>query len=104
MVMPMMVRVVLSFRREKLAHPVWPGPFGIVVVCREHRLTDELGLALRLVARAQGVIEDGYAGSPGSVLDQLFDLRIVHRSQLLGVEEIPNIGFVLDEYKTLLFQ
>ena len=50
------------------------------------------------------MIEDRYAGSPGSVLDQLFDLRIVHRFQLLSVEEIRNIGFVLDEYKTLLFQ
>src|SRR5262245_55520313 len=89
---------------KNLADTIRTRPFRIVVVRGEHRLTDELFFSLSLVARAQGVVEDYHTRSPRRALDQLFDLRIIHRLQLRWVREVRNLGLMFDEYETLLVQ
>ena len=71
---------------------------------REHRFADEFFFSLSLVAGTQRVIEDHHARSPGFALNQLLDLGIVDRLQLRWVEEVCDLGLVLDENKTLLLQ
>ena len=78
--------------RQDLAHALRARPFGVVVVRREHRLAHELLLALAFVARAQRVVEDDDARRARDFPSQALDLGVVHRLELLRVEEILHRG------------
>src|SRR6266511_3868172 len=94
----------LGLIRESFAHPLWSGPLGIVIVRREHGLANKPRLSLRLVARAQRMIEDDDAGSPRCFFDQLLDLRVIHRLQLRCVEKVGDFRPMLHQHKTLLLE
>src|SRR5882762_7181358 len=89
----------VRFARQQIANPLRPGPLRIVVVHVEHGLAHELRLALGLVARAQGVIEDDDPRGAGNLLHQRLDLGIVDALQFIGVEEIADPRPVLDEFE-----
>src|SRR6266850_7566961 len=77
-----------GFARQQVAHALRPRPLRVVVVHVEHRLAHQLRLALRLVARAQRVVEDDDARSAGNLLYQRLDLGVVDALQLVDIEEV----------------
>ena len=72
----------------QIAHALRPRPFGVVVVRGEHRLADQLRLALVLVARAQRVVEDHHARRAGLLLDDVFYFLGVDATATARVEEV----------------
>src|SRR5260370_16103799 len=89
---------------EQVAHALWAGPFGIVVVNATYDLADLARLALLIIRRAQGVIEDDNARGAAFGFHQRFHLRIIDPADLVLVEEIRHFRVVTNKTEAVAIE
>ena len=82
------------FRRQEITHPLWAGFLGVVVVHEQYRFAHLFGRALILILHPYRVIEHMDAAGTGRLPDQFFDFRVVDALDLVGIEEIADLGVV----------
>ena len=89
---------------EQLRHPPAAGQGGVVVVHVAHGLADAGGGTLLGRRRAQRVVEDHDLGGAGRRLQDLLDLRVVHRMNLGRVVEVPDRRLTSEQDEALFVQ
>src|SRR5262249_56460376 len=90
--------------REEVAHALWAGPLGIVIVDAAHDLADLARLALTVIRRAQRVIEDDDARGSAFGFHQRFHLRIIDPADLLLFEEVRDFRLVMNETEAVAIE
>ena len=95
---------LISFVRQKIAHALRAGPFGVVVMHARHDFADLERFAHRIVPGAQRMIENDDARRAALGLHQRFHLRIIDAAHLGLVEEIGDLGVVAHEAEALALE
>src|SRR3954465_348112 len=89
----------LGLVAHDVAHPLWPRPFGVVVVHAADDVADFLGFALPVAGGAQGMVEHDPPFGAADLFYQRLAFRVVDPPDLVLVEEIADLRLVPDKPK-----